>query len=79
MSNDPINPEIPEPEEVLLTAMVELIRVADGVLKYIKERFPDDFGPGKPGFQCPHHIALEAAVEQAKAVIHGGDPAGEGR
>lgn len=42
-----------------------LTDAANGLLAFIRSKFPDDFRPGGRGFTCPHHQALEVALRAA--------------
>jgi hypothetical protein len=37
---------------------------ATALLDFVKSRYPADFLPGGPGFSCPYHRELDAAVKQ---------------
>jgi len=39
-----------------------LIEAAEGLLAFIREKFPKDFEPGGQGYLCPHHKAIAAAL-----------------
>lgn len=41
----------------------DLVTACQGLLQFVRERYPDDFKEGGRGFICPHHIAIEAALK----------------
>lgn len=49
----------------LVLAPMGLEAAARDLLAFIRERFPDDFKPGGKGFTCPHHLAIQRALEAA--------------
>jgi hypothetical protein len=49
----------------LIAAAPELLEACEGLLGFIRERYPDDFKEGGKGFTCPHHLAIEAAIKKA--------------
>ena len=50
----------------LHAAAGELLEASKGLLNFVRSRFPEDFKPGGPGFTCPHHQKLDAAIKKAE-------------
>jgi hypothetical protein len=47
-----------------LSQREELVEACEGLLTFIRERYPDDFKQGGRGFTCPHHMAIETAIKK---------------
>jgi hypothetical protein len=43
-----------------------LVEACEGLLQFIREKYPDDFKEGGRGFICPHHIEIADALAKAK-------------
>jgi len=35
----------------------------EGLLAFIREKYPQDFADGGRGYICPHHLAIDAALK----------------
>lgn len=46
----------------------ELEDACRGLLAFIQKRYPDDFREGGRGYICPHHIAINDALQRIDVI-----------
>jgi SNF2 family DNA or RNA helicase len=63
-----------EKAEAELDAARPLAIAAEGLLAFIREKFPKDFEPGGHGYLCPHHRAMDSALTAYRAREGKGKP-----
>ena len=44
----------------------QLLKAAEELLEFVRNKYPEDFKEGGKGFLCPYHIALDKAVKDCK-------------